>query len=647
MPPSATVLTQQRQIEGVGPGIYIVAAGTPAYYPAMAMIELGKAGHVGERFLPGGRREVAVQVFGQGRLRRNPDGDEGETSHHHVTIGPEFFANAIKDYYDWPLKFWREVVQNSVDAGATRIDLGVEERPDGSRLVFADDNGSGMSKSTIIDKFLVLGASSKTGVAGAAGGFGKAKELVLFPWMTWQISSQDTVVDGRGINFTARTVARRQGTRIEVVMPADKTTTPAHAIEFIKRCYLPQVRFTVNGEVHKANLKADDLIDVVDGKIEVYFTRDEKQKHDSLYVRTRGLFMFSSYLGELPGYAIAELIAPSVELLTANRDGWRDYSVQRAVDALTQRVAKDTMSALKSKQGLIREKISGTGKFTSAKLAAKMMQNLRPSSAKEISDADLSMLTDMLRGGLPARGTTTTVTRRGGEDDDDGPALRDRRSMAELDDAYGPQPGSALEQALEAIGGLPSPDSMLAALGGKFTGPEHIEAAIKQISWEPDFFLVNEIEGYKVPKKFHPITMTPTVRKLAKVWTELCRYVLIQVGSSRQFGVGFVFSNDMLAAAIKEDDEDWLMLNPFRTLRRWGKHEAGDEIYRPTDENDLKKLYAFAIHEATHIADGIKYHDESFSSAMTMNMAKCADGWRKIRAIVAGIKMRGPVTADD
>ena len=42
-----------------------------------------------------------------------------------------------------------------------------------------------------------------------------------------------------------------------------------------------------------------------------------------------------------------------------------------------------------------------------------------------------------------------------------------------------------------------------------------------------------------------------------------------------------------------------------------------------------------------HIADRISYHDESFASALTRNMAKCADGFRKIRQIAAGIRTRG------
>ena len=152
-----------------------------------------------------------------------------------------------------------------------------------------------------------------------------------------------------------------------------------------------------------------------------------------------------------------------------------------------------------------------------------------------------------------------------------------------------------------------------------------------------------EVEGWKVPKKFFPETMTPRVLKLAKVWTELCRFVLMQLGSSTPYGVGFIFDRKIMAEADVESDEDaegddkltWLMLNPFRDA------PAASAIYTPSKDDDLRQLYASAIHEATHIADRIDYHDESFAVALTNNFAKCADGWRKIKTIVAGIRMTG------
>ncbi len=164
--------------------------------------------------------------------------------------------------------------------------------------------------------------------------------------------------------------------------------------------------------------------------------------------------------------------------------------------------------------------------------------------------------------------------------------------------------------------------------------------------WKPDFFVINEIENWKVPKKFFPETMTPRVFKLAKTWTELVRFVLIQLGSTTNFGVGFQFSTETAASAIEDENEDgekesWIMLNPFKDFSR------RDKIWSPSKDDDLDWLYAAAIHEATHVADNIERHDESFAAALTINMARCARGQRKIRQIAASVRGRGGIETDE
>jgi hypothetical protein len=118
----------------------------------------------------------------------------------------------------------------------------------------------------------------------------------------------------------------------------------------------------------------------------------------------------------------------------------------------------------------------------------------------------------------------------------------------------------------------------------------------------------------------------------------LCRLVLIQLGSRAQFGVGFVFASGTGAAAQTHEDEKWLLLNPYTQTKRM----ETSEIWNPNDDDDLKTLYAFAIHEATHVADGIDYHDESFSSALTFNIAKTVGGLAQARKIATGVKTRAP-----
>lgn len=602
----AVILKNLEDLDTAPIGLYVVRSKTAAYFPAMALIEDGLADFRGEFFDERGSHVVTLYIKSPPDDRlgdlSGPE-DEGRRT---ITIGREFFVTALKDYNDWEIKWWREAVQNGVDAGGTNIELGTEEHKEGT-LVYCDDDGSGMDEDTMINKFLVLGASTKVGQKGAAGGFGKAKELLLLPWITWRIHSRDTIVEGAGIDYTVKKGSYRQGTRLEVLMPPDKTTSSAMAINFVERCFLPHVRFRVDGKIVRANLHGESIIASSPGKADIYFVPTKGSKQSYAYVRTKGLYMFSRYLGEVPGYVLIELTAPSIEILTANRDGFRDWMVQKTIDDLANRIAKDNMSALKAKQGMIRKKYEGTGKFRARQLAAALLDQIGPTSGKKLSSAD-------------EEGILETVNQ----------ARQFEETRGESND----------------LTALPPPSMASAMLDQKFLGPDHLQNAIRQLVWEPDFFLINEIEGFRVPKKFFPETMTPRVMKLAKSWTELCRFVLMQLGSDAKYGVGFVFSTDMLAAAMTEKGDDdgeehWLMVNPFKDL------SSREEVWSPSQDSDLKWLYAAAIHECTHIADGLDYHDESFAAALTLNMAKCADGYRKIKQIVGAIRGRGGLEADE
>lgn len=161
---------------------------------------------------------------------------------------------------------------------------------------------------------------------------------------------------------------------------------------------------------------------------------------------------------------------------------------------------------------------------------------------------------------------------------------------------------------------------------------------MKQLSWQPDFFLVNEVEGWRVPKKFYPEGMAPRTKQLLKYWAELCRFVLIQLGSIQRFGVGFWFSDEGTGASyIREDREDWLVLNPY------GFSDPRDdkaELLSLSDKDNIAWLYAAAVHECTHIADGISYHNESFASAFTKNVARTSGKLRQLTAIRKAVVKR-------
>jgi hypothetical protein len=595
----ATILEDTPEDE-VPAGIYVSAADMPAYGWLDALVAEGVGTDLGVKYDPDGRKWRAV-ALGEDFVR-NAVGQ--------IRIGRDFFTTALRDYEDWRSKWWREAIQNGVDAGATRIDCTVAAVADNSVLITCRDNGRGMDEDTLVNKFLVLGGTTKT--AGTTrGGFGKAKELLVLPWLSWEIHTRDRIVSGVGVEYEVRQAEYLNGTEVRVLMPEDQATHAPAAMEFITRCYLPTVRFTVNDVVVEASLACGQEVRDFEGKAVLCHNKNVAGR--TMLVRTMGLFMFDSYISSaVEGTVIVELTGSSIDLLTANRDGFRDAGLKRSVEEFTSQLAADIKSALRKKQGLLREKYKGReGRYQTRR-------------ERDVQSTILSAVGSLApEGGGGTRGKAQELS---------------ETQMHALVSAfrYVPQ-----ESEPEDAPGLTrttftaTPELAEAMLSGtRLPGPDAVEAAIKQLSWQLDFYLMNEVEDFHVPSKFRPEKMTPTIRKLARTWGELCRFVLIQLGCEQIFGIGFVFDQYTGAQYTHEEDEHWLMLNPVRDPNRIGSGELKSEhLLNQNNDDDLMWLYAAAVHECTHMADGISYHDESFAAALTRNFAKTSGKQSQVRAI--------------
>lgn len=119
-----------------------------------------------------------------------------------------FCTMPFNDYSDIDVALPREFLQNSWDAGSTRIDLAPTE----NGFCFCDD-GCGMTQDIILHKLLALGGTYKQG--DCTGGFGKAKELLYFCWPDYIVHSQNNLLLGMQNRFSLFTLPeslRRQGT---------------------------------------------------------------------------------------------------------------------------------------------------------------------------------------------------------------------------------------------------------------------------------------------------------------------------------------------------------------------------------------------------------------------------------------------------
>ena len=226
-----------------------------------------------------------------------------------------FLEEAKKEYYDYQSRHVNELLQNSVDAGATEIYFNFE---DTSLEII--DNGSGMSKERMIDALLTLGGSWKE--QGSTGCFGASKKLTLFSHKSYTIHSLNTYVEGSVLRYNFIENGYFNGTKIKVeFLPGynySKDKLISKLETSLKACNLKSKVF-INGA------------EFTDWKV-LPFKRDygwcklyaseTKKFFNYLYVRKNGLQMFSTYVNGLDRDIYIEVEGSSLELFTQNRDGF-------------------------------------------------------------------------------------------------------------------------------------------------------------------------------------------------------------------------------------------------------------------------------------------------------------------------------------
>lgn len=132
---------------------------------------------------------------------------------------PKAFYVAEREslYSDAASAMWRELFQNSVDAGAKRIDITVinakgkgsfgrhRNAEDVVRIVFADD-GCGMTEDIIDNVFFRPGESTKRGDGNSTGGFGRARLLTAYSQARYSLLTGRRAVEGDGPEYVHRDV---------------------------------------------------------------------------------------------------------------------------------------------------------------------------------------------------------------------------------------------------------------------------------------------------------------------------------------------------------------------------------------------------------------------------------------------------------
>jgi hypothetical protein len=90
-----------------------------------------------------------------------------------------------------------EMLQNSVDAGASRVNISIAQNGDKTWSLVFEDDGRGMSADVFLNRFLCLGGKGES-TGDRTGGNGVAKAVILFNRLVADFSIRSVSADGRG-----------------------------------------------------------------------------------------------------------------------------------------------------------------------------------------------------------------------------------------------------------------------------------------------------------------------------------------------------------------------------------------------------------------------------------------------------------------
>ena len=276
-----------------------------------------------------------------------------------IRVPHQFFIDERKKLYDWKPDFWRELIQNSVDAGATRINISIVDTGGGQIRCSVQDNGCGMTLDVLNDVYFALGATTKGG--DSLGGFGRARIMTCFGHDRYEIETLTNMVRGCGADYEVDEIGHQDGCIVRVWM----SETTAEDMESQARRFLRQCSFNRHGI----------NITINDAPFDDYLNPGRKMRRLSVadvhvnksgtitnrvIFRVGGLAMFDRY-ANCPKQVVVELDPESARsVLSANRNSFVG-EFRREVDRFVDEIAVDDTSALRDRQRETRKIVRGAG----------------------------------------------------------------------------------------------------------------------------------------------------------------------------------------------------------------------------------------------------------------------------------------------
>jgi hypothetical protein len=527
-----------------------------------------------------------------------------------ITLSNAFLQEKVKnDYADHKVALIREFLQNSCDAGATKLDFMFDKS---ERTLTVTDNGCGMDAKIMVNALFDIGGSYKEG-NDAVGGFGSAKLILLFQHDQYDIKSwRDGVryeVNGRassysniesfddvGLTGTSITIKFLDSWAVE-----DESDSYSmfeyYAKEFLEQCDVtPKV--TWNG-MDMNSRKAGTIVRELEwGNI---YCDDTTQSQYYVDVRIGGIKMFQIYVGEINKKLTIELTHKSINILTTNRDGLRGgYS-----DELSSVVKEFNVNNVSFGKKLHGQTIIYEGSESSffdmcasaiVAYKTKIVEKLKIKRDKA----------DNMRSVLEFVQISKQI-----EEFNKYIKQLEADSMADLvDDASQDDIENPIAHFLTNIMERPVAyrNSMLPDRKIHLEVVTEVEEAYKTSESTTTYdFLVdvkNDIDA--LPAKFDPKKgMSQKYFRLAQLWKASINYILDAENVEMKYKIGWVIEDEIQTSFSIEHDVKTFLINP--ESQHWFEGMNKTQC--------VKRIFRTACHELTHSL-GFKWHDESF-------IAKC------------------------
>lgn len=287
------------------------------------------------------------------------------------TAEPGLVDDMVRQFAD-PYAYLRELVQNAIDAGASRIEVSVVRDPQGRVTTAVDDDGCGMTRATLEGPLVTLFSSSKENDRSKIGkyGIGCMSVLACDPIHVEVLSSRDgesfllRLFGDHGYELETAPARPQSGTRVALLQTMTREELLVHGkrVQDALSCWCRHARLPIQLTLADADAPAEDqrteigqpfsapgIESVVwqNGDTRIFVTVPELGAPSSIGYYNRGLTLLESETGgdRIEGLVV-KIDSPELAHTLSRDDVRRDRTQRKLVERAHALAAVDLKVAL-------------------------------------------------------------------------------------------------------------------------------------------------------------------------------------------------------------------------------------------------------------------------------------------------------------